>query len=156
MLREGGECRTDPTFGGLSAETSGVSSIECVSVHAINGLAKRFYMGVVVHQLGITLTCRTKRLVNHLLPLSHHALITSHHPPPQSSKLLFGSQSPSAINSSRQDFSELGRVVTSSSSTQGALGSRHENPPFSPQVKSSVLTQVHSQQSPPSKPENRR
>ena len=48
--------------------------------------------------------------------------------------------------------SVVGRVVTSSSSTHDALGSRHEKPPFrpSPHVKKSVLTQVHSQQSPPS------
>ena len=55
------------------------------------------------------------------------------------------------VESSRND-SVLGRVVTSSSSTHGALGSRHEKPPFwgSPQVNCEVLTQVHSQQSPPS------
>lgn len=46
-------------------------------------------------------------------------------------------------------------VVTSSSATQKALGSMHENPPFSPHVLSKVLTQVQSQQSPPSYSEAR-
>ena len=67
--------------------------------------------------------------------------------------LLGRSQSPSATKPSTQAWSNVESVVTSSSSTQAALGSTHAKPPFWPQVKSSVLTQVHSQQSPPSYPE---
>ena len=86
-----------------------------------------------------------------------------HRNAPQSPLLLVGSQSPSEMKLGRQDpvvvvvpesenVSYSGRVVTSSSSTQEALGSTHAKPPNdgSPHVKSEVLTQVHSQQSPPS------
>lgn len=51
------------------------------------------------------------------------------------------------------DMSTSSGASKSSSSTHGALGSMHAKPPLvvSPQVYSGVLTQVQSQQSPPSK-----
>ena len=69
------------------------------------------------------------------------------------SEMISGMQEPVlvAVGESEKD-SVVGRVVTSSSSTHEALGSKHEKPPCrgSPQEKSEVLTQVHAQQSPPS------
>lgn len=47
---------------------------------------------------------------------------------------------------------EIGVASPSPSPVQEAPGSMHEKPPSSPQMFSSVLTQVHSQQSPPSYP----
>lgn len=78
---------------------------------------------------------------------------------PHSTLLLSSSQLPSPMEPSMHEASYEKLIMTSSSkknpsssSEQGALGSRHSNPPLavSPQVWAIVLTQVHSQQSPSS------
>lgn len=72
---------------------------------------------------------------------------------PHFSVLFTSSHKPSERKSSTQGASMPGRVLSSLSWKQGALGSRHQKPTCWPQMKSAVSTHVHSQQSPPSYPE---